>query len=906
MSECRNFSPSPEFKWLCDELFQKIHDTSVNRHLIGKPVTVRFLEIIANFIKLWRSTVGNDIYPALRLIIPYRDKRVYNIKENTLIKALCHYLRLPKNSDTEKRLLRWKQRAPRGVKLSDFCVEEIRKRQKDYEGPTRITIDQLNGHLDEIAQAGNGKRMGHMALLDSRAFNYCLKHMTFEELKFFFDILLKTRVISGLEVKFLNAWHPDAQDYLSVVSDLYVLSQRLYDPNERLRKVDLSINISHAFEPQLAKRTHASYEHVASSLGKNFIIEEKMDGERLQIHYMNYGEQIKYLSRRGVDFSYLYGENISKGPVSSSIKLHPNVKDCILDGEMITFDIEKDMVLPFGLVKNSAMNHVQAEITGVSLTDSHRPLFIAFDLVYLNGKSLTSLELWRRKDYLSKILTPVEKKVEIIQYHKSDDAMDIKNSLEHAISVGSEGIVLKNLQSKYNIASRNSDWIKIKPEYLEQFGENMDLLVIGRDQGKKDSFLCGLSVNNTENPTERPKFLSFCTIANGFSQEEFKDIERNTRGKWHIFSEEPPDKRIFEFGSKLPYEWIYPEDSVVLEVKARAIDNKDSEKKRYRTGCTLHFGYCKQIRYDKSWKDATSLADFEEMKEARNFYHKRTQHEVSKEKRKSSKRARINIVNISEPRRLDDPISYIFQRCKFRIISDFFYQSRRKRISQEDLCSLVLENGGEVIYNNVDSITPEENLYIISDRLTYECKVLVDKGLVIVNPLWIFKSIEAGAKLPLTDEDIFAATRKEHERVMPQPNNITEKYTGYSKIAYPESSYYNNNMNISSMPIFRFDRLKIAMIDSPSVSRAYLRKVEFTIKCHGGTIENMENADIIVVVNELISKKELLSIRKKIAARAVNESVDSTPRIPRIVDVSWIFDSIKGHHLVDAEDYQCL
>ena len=292
--------------------------------------------------------------------------------------------------------------------------------------------------------------------------------------------------------------------------------------------------------------------------------------------------------------------------------------------------------------------------------------------------------------------------------------------------------------------------------------------------------------------------------------------------------------------------------------------------------------------------------------EAPYLFQYRTQHEVSKEKRKSSKRARINIVNISEPRRLDDPISYIFQRCKFRIISDFFYQSRRKRISQEDLCSLVLENGGEVIYNNVDSITPEENLYIISDKLTYECKVLVDKGLVIVNPLWIFKSIEAGAKLPLTDEDIFAATNKKHERAIPQPNNITEKYTDYSKIAYPESSYYNNNMNISSMPIFRFDRLKIAVIDSPSVSRAYLRKVEFTIKCHGGTIENMENADIIVVVNELISKKELLSIRKKIAARAVNESVDSTPRIPRIVDVSWIFDSIKGHHLVDAEDYQCL
>lgn len=907
MNDCENFSPSPEFKWLCDELLGKIYETSSKKHLIGKPVTVRYLEIITNFIKLWRSTVGNYIYPALRLIVPFRDRRIYNVKENTLIKALCRYLRLPKSSETENRLLRWKQRAARGVKLSDFCVEEIRKRQKDYEGANRITIDELNGYLDEVSQEGNGKRMGYMALTDSRAFNYCLNHMTFMEMKFFFDIILKTRVLSGLENMFLTAWHPDATDYLSVVSDLDVLSQRLYNPNERLRQTDLSITISHAFEPQLAKRTHLSYERVASKLQHDFIIEEKMDGERLQIHYINYGEQIKYLSRRGVDFSYLYGENSSSGPISPSLKLHFNVKDCILDGEMITYDTEKDIVLPFGLVKSSAMNQIQSELAGIAPTESYKPLFVAFDLVYLNGKSLTNLALERRKDYLTKILTPVERSVEIIQYMKAINAEAIKDSLEQAISMGSEGIVLKHLHSKYFVGSRNTDWIKIKPEYLEQFGENMDLLIIGREQGKKDSFFCGLSISDPNEVAEKPRFISFCTIANGLSNEEFKDIERKTWGKWHIFSEDPPSPNLLGFGTKVPYEWIHPEDSVVLEVKARAIDTKESEKRKYRSGCTLHFGYCKQIRYDKDWKTVASFSEFEDMKDARNFYNKRKSHQVTDGKKRASKRAKIGIVNSSEPTALVAPVSNTFSNCRFRVISDYFDSTKRRRISQEDLCSVILEHGGEIVYTSDENNLPQDNLYIIGEKLTRECKILLNAKNLIIRPSWIFSCIEEGYKTPFTESDIF---RGELESSM----DCSQFYTDFNtaslnhllETANRGIKNPDSDLLLPEVPLFLFSNLKLAVLNSENVLDTSILEVELAIKCHGGELVHIENASIIIVFNDFISREDLFSLRQKIASKAVKESTESTPRIPRMVDISWALDSIKDNYIAETEHYQCL
>lgn len=207
-----------------------------------------------------------------------------------------------------------------------------------------------------------------------------------------------------------------------------------------------------------------------------------MDGERIQVHYMNYGESIKFFSRRGIDYTYLYGASLSSGTISQHLRFTDSVKECVLDGEMVTFDAKRRVILPFGLVKGSAKEALS--FNSINNVDFH-PLYMVFDLLYLNGTSLTPLPLHQRKQYLNSILSPLKNIVEIVRSSRCYGVESIKKSLEVAISLGSEGVVLKYYNSSYNVASRNNNWIKVKPEYLEEFGENLDLIVIGRDSGKK-------------------------------------------------------------------------------------------------------------------------------------------------------------------------------------------------------------------------------------------------------------------------------------------------------------------------------------------------------------------------------------------------------------------------------------
>ena len=54
--------------------------------------------------------------------------------------------------------------------------------------------------------------------------------------------------------------------------------------------------------------------------------------------------------------------------------------------------------------------------------------------------------------------------------------------------VRQEGLLIKNPGSIYEPGTRNSTWIKLKPEYINSLNDTCDLLVIGKAKNKnKDS-----------------------------------------------------------------------------------------------------------------------------------------------------------------------------------------------------------------------------------------------------------------------------------------------------------------------------------------------------------------------------------------------------------------------------------
>lgn len=118
-------------------------------------------------------------------------------------------------------------------------------------------------------------------------------------------------IISVKETTVFAVFHPDAEDLFNTCSDLKKVAWELSDPSHRLnpevrfsvqvnqrpdRVQDKAIQLFRAFAPMLCKRpTHKIEDSVKEMQGRTFIIEEKLDGERMQLHRR--GNEYFYCSR---------------------------------------------------------------------------------------------------------------------------------------------------------------------------------------------------------------------------------------------------------------------------------------------------------------------------------------------------------------------------------------------------------------------------------------------------------------------------------------------------------------------------------------------------------------------------------------------------------------------------------
>jgi len=263
------------------------------------------------------------------------------------------------------------------------------------------------------------------------------------------------------------------------------------------------------FQPQLAQFQGRSFQQMVDQLGvtleePEFWIEEKLDGERMQLHMdedENGQKRFAFWSRKGKDYTYLYGHSFDdeKSALTRHIReaFDPGVRNIILDGEMITWDPDSGTMVPFGTLKTAALME-QKDGYGKGM----RPLLRVFDCLFVNDQDITRYELRERHKALDRFITDVHERLEKLHVDKAKSVDEIEGYLRKVVARGSEGLVLKNPRSMYQLNSRNNDWMKVKPEYMTEFGENLDCLIIGgyygsgHRGGRLSSFLCGLRVDS--------------------------------------------------------------------------------------------------------------------------------------------------------------------------------------------------------------------------------------------------------------------------------------------------------------------------------------------------------------------------------------------------------------------------
>ena len=132
---------------------------------------------------------------------------------------------------------------------------------------------------------------------------------------------------------------------------------------------------------------------------------------------------------------------------------HLKVKSAVLDGEIACIDGEGRPVFKDLLFRKSSC------------------IYVAFDLLYLNGKDLRVLPLIERKRQLKKLLKRKRSRILYLDHVENDGRL----FFEQIVKMDLEGMVCKRKTSPYRVTEKPSPyWIKVKnPRYSQTEGREV-------------------------------------------------------------------------------------------------------------------------------------------------------------------------------------------------------------------------------------------------------------------------------------------------------------------------------------------------------------------------------------------------------------------------------------------------
>ena len=217
---------------------------------------------------------------------------------------------------------------------------------------------------------------------------------------------------------------------------------------------------------------------------------------------------------------------------------------------------------------------------------------------------------------------------------------DVEDALWARIERQEEGLVLKDLESRWVPGERDKKWVKLKPDYLPT--EDLDVVVVGGFKGtgalrggKIAEYLVGIveapkAVGDERDPlgderdplgdegTKTPGFptrvISFSKVGTGMSAGVMERLRKrlgphmlpSTRGARRGA---PAAYATTGAAGETPDVWIdHPTNSVVLTVKA---DLRLVKTATFASDYSLRFPRVTGVRWDKPWHECLSDAELE-------------------------------------------------------------------------------------------------------------------------------------------------------------------------------------------------------------------------------------------------------------------------------------------------------
>jgi len=353
----------------------------------------------------------------------------------------------------------------------------------------------------------------------------------------------------------------------------------------------IQVQVGYPLRMALCQRL-PSEEAIINEVGGEVAIEVKYDGIRLQIH-KNHND-ISIFSRNLERMNDMFPE------ITSEILKIP-AEQLIIEGEALSYNEDTGELLPFQETVKRRRKH---DINDTSLSLPIK--FFCFDVLFLDGKDITSLPYIERRTILEKI-TKGLKVIEPAKMKRTSNPEEIHKFFEDSIEHGLEGIIAKRLDAPYIAGSRSSNWIKLKRRYKSEIADTVDVCIVGYffGKGQRSKFGIGAVLGAVYDP-KSDTFKTVSKIGTGFSEDKLMLLKK-ILGEIKMEHKHPRVDSVMKADV-----WVVPK--YVIEVRTDEITRSPSHtagRDEEGIGYALRFPGAVEnfLREDKKPEDATTVEE---------------------------------------------------------------------------------------------------------------------------------------------------------------------------------------------------------------------------------------------------------------------------------------------------------
>jgi DNA ligase-4 len=639
-----------------------------------------------------------------------------------------------------------------------------------------LTVVDVNDKLDQLAKTTGEARIKLLEFLFSRQSPF--------EIKWLLRIILK-KSLGRLGTKtVLEVFHEHANEALAKRNNLRLVCDMLETPGFSI--TNLTIELFKPYKPMLAQRIARQGNKIEAIIkereGAVFWMEEKFDGERVQIHKCK--DRYGYWSRNARESTESYGESPKQGSLTPVLHplIHSSANDVILDGEMVEYDPVTDAFVAFGTLKVAAKDNTRRR-------DNYqtRTMYCVFDILQLNGVPLLDQPLYHRRKILHTILKEQRGVLEIVKFQEATTEEEVRQALVSAVERREEGIVVKNPSSKYACGERNRDWIKLKPDYENDHCKDLDVLVVGGVRGKGiaagylESFLCGVLEKKPDGDEREVHVYSVCRVKNGLTYPELRNLFNLKQEYWHAFDPDnvPSWLHVSLSGRNRPDVWIHPYNSFVLTLQASELQRSSND---FAVNITMRFPRVVSYKEDKPWQDALTLDALRlhyrnygqslvtkapMNKYSQNLFRRKRERPTKSLSMVASQRI-VNTNSLSQHSRLFDG-------------QHFYVVKGSPDVTKEEIETAIVEHGGT--FSQTYDTKPNTILIAGSSSLKVKGIAKSDK-FDMLRPSWILESITQGYRVTPVAKHYFYRRGGEY----PQEEENAPKFTYKRPRLEPETT----------------------------------------------------------------------------------------------------------------------